>query len=261
MTRVFSALALLPIVLGVIWLMPPLATLALGEVVLVLAFLEYARLTDRLGARIPTTLTGLAAAVTCAAFGWPGATPMLVLMTATIAICAAAVGAGRVGEHALRDVGAAVFALLYLALPIGALVAVRTFAGRQALLALILTVTASDVAQYYAGRLFGRRLLAPMLSPRKTVEGASGGFLAGVLTMIAVGRWGLAGVPIATLLVLGATIVALGLAGDLFESLLKRSAGVKDTSGLIPGHGGVLDRIDSLLFAAPAYYVFVQFWH
>ena len=81
----------------------------------------------------------------------------------------------------------------------------------------------------------------------------------GTAAMILVGRLAFAASPLGLLALLGATIVALGIAGDLFESLLKRSAGVKDSSALIPGHGGVLDRIDSWLFAAPAYYVFVRY--
>ena len=73
------------------------------------------------------------------------------------------------------------------------------------------------------------------------------------------GAWWLPAVPIALRVMLGVTIVALGIAGDLFESMLKRSAGVKDSSALIPGHGGVLDRIDALLFAAPVYYVVLKY--
>ena len=101
--------------------------------------------------------------------------------------------------------------------------------------------------------------LAPTISPKKTVEGAIGGMVFGTAAMIVVGRMVFAASPIGLLALLGATIVALGIVGDLFESLLKRSAGVKDSSALIPGHGGVLDRIDSWLFAAPAYYVFVRY--
>jgi phosphatidate cytidylyltransferase len=102
---------------------------------------------------------------------------------------------------------------------------------------------------------FGRRKLASTISPKKTIEGAYGGFLFGTLVLVVVGAWWLPSVPLAIRILLGLTVVALGMAGDLFESMLKRSAGVKDSSALIPGHGGVLDRIDALLFAAPIYYV------
>ena len=81
----------------------------------------------------------------------------------------------------------------------------------------------------------------------------------GTLLLAAVGNWWLPAVPLPIRAALGAAVVALGIAGDLFESMLKRSAGVKDSSALIPGHGGVLDRIDALLFAAPVYYVVLKY--
>ena len=124
----------------------------------------------------------------------------------------------------------------------------------------MLTVMVSDTAQYYTGRAFGRRPLAPAISPKKTVEGAIGGFVFGTAAaggrrrMVAAGRAGRRCARCSA-----STIVALGIAGDLFESMLKRSAGVKDSSALIPGHGGVLDRIDALLFAAPVYYIVLKY--
>jgi phosphatidate cytidylyltransferase len=107
--------------------------------------------------------------------------------------------------------------------------------------------------------MLGRRLLAPAISPKNTIDGAAGGFVCGGLLLAAAGAWWLPSVPLAFRLMLGLTVVALGIVGDLFESMLKRSAGVKDSSSLIPGHGGVLDRIDALLFAAPVYYVVLRY--
>jgi phosphatidate cytidylyltransferase len=101
--------------------------------------------------------------------------------------------------------------------------------------------------------------LAPSISPHKTVEGAIGGLVFGTAAMT-IGGLRVFPETSRTLLVLSAaTVVAGGMIGDLFESMLKRSAGVKDSSSLIPGHGGVLDRIDSWLFAAPLYYVFTRY--
>jgi phosphatidate cytidylyltransferase len=131
--------------------------------------------------------------------------------------------------------------------------------GPQALFLLMLTIMVSDTAQYYSGRAFGRRPLAPTISPKKTIEGAVGGFVFGTVLLAVAGRWWLPTVPATMRVLLGATVVALGIAGDLFESMIKRSAGVKDSSSLIPGHGGILDRIDALLFAAPIYYVVLKY--
>ena len=119
---------------------------------------------------------------------------------------------------------------------------------------LVAVVIVSDSLQYYTGRLLGRRPLAPRVSPKKTIEGAIGGVIFGILFMAVAGRFVLPVLGIPALALLGAVVVVLGILGDLFESRLKREAGVKDSSALIPGHGGVLDRIDALLFAIPAFY-------
>ena len=138
-------------------------------------------------------------------------------------------------------------------------IAIREMRGPEGLFLLMLTVMVSDSAQYYTGRMFGRRPLAPAISPKKTIEGAIGGFVFGTTLMAVAGHWWLPDVAWQIRALLGAAVVALGIAGDLFESMLKRSAGVKDSSALIPGHGGVLDRIDALLFAAPIYYVVLKY--
>jgi phosphatidate cytidylyltransferase len=149
-------------------------------------------------------------------------------------------------------------AVVYIALPLAALVQIRLIAGPQAVFLVMLTIMVSDTAQYYTGRSLGRRPLAPRISPKKTIEGAIGGFVFGTLLFVLVGAWWATQMSVALRIALGIAIVALGIAGDLFESFLKRRAGVKDSSALIPGHGGVLDRIDALLFAAPVYYVVLK---
>lgn len=123
--------------------------------------------------------------------------------------------------------------------------------GMAWVLVVILVTWIADSAAYLVGRSLGRRKLAPALSPNKTVEGALGG-LAGA-ALVAVGCFALFGLPGEPLAAAGAG-VALGIAGqigDLSESLMKRQAGVKDSGNLIPGHGGILDRVDALLFALP----------
>jgi len=150
---------------------------------------------------------------------------------------------------------AAVFPVIYLAVPIALTAVIRDRWGREALLLGLLVIWVSDTAQLYVGSTLGRRRLAPRISPKKSVEGAVGGFVAGMAAMIGVGRFCLPSASVPVLAVAGAALVALGIAGDLFESLLKRSVNVKDSSALIPGHGGVLDRIDALLFVLPGYYL------
>jgi phosphatidate cytidylyltransferase len=121
---------------------------------------------------------------------------------------------------------------------------------------LMAAVMAGDTAAYFVGRALGRHKLAPSISPGKTVEGAIGGLLGGVLGAWAVSEAGL-GLPSTHAAALGGLVALAGIAGDLLESLLKRWAGVKDSGRLFPGHGGMLDRLDSLLFgAAVLYYYF-----
>ncbi|RMH91133.1 phosphatidate cytidylyltransferase [Lysobacter pythonis] len=122
------------------------------------------------------------------------------------------------------------------------------------LLAALMIVWMADTGAYFAGRKFGRRKLAPDTSPNKTVEGLLGGLLAAVLVGLAFGALagaGLGQLPWVALAALSTAIASV--IGDLFESLLKRQAGVKDSSDLIPGHGGILDRVDSVLAALPVF--------
>jgi phosphatidate cytidylyltransferase len=259
MVRVVSAVVLLPLVLGSVWFLPPIATLVLAEIAAVLGFLEYATIARALGLDVPRAIGATAVAAVCAAVALPPLPLDFILMSVVIVLGALAVGSGHPGPTVLNNAAASIFPVGYIGLPLGAIAAVRIFAGREAVLLLVLTIVVSDSAQYYAGRAFGRVPLAPTISPRKTREGAIGGLIFGTAAMT-LGGWRLFPAAHPAILVLcAATVVVLGIVGDLFESLLKRSAGVKDSSGLIPGHGGILDRIDSWLFAAPVYYGFVRY--
>ena len=256
MARVLSALALLPLVIGTIWFLPWWATLVLAEVVLLLAFREYAALATAYGASLShgVTVVGVAATAVAVAFD----VTLVVLMASVLTIGVVSLATGRSGTQTLLDVASSLFPLLYLGLPIGALVAVQEFAGREAVVLLLATIMVSDTAQYYGGRWLGRTPLAPAISPKKTVEGALFGLAAGVALMLVIATPGLDRSTVPQRALLGVALVGLGMAGDLFESQLKRGAGVKDASVLIPGHGGMLDRIDSLLFAAPGFYLFLK---
>jgi phosphatidate cytidylyltransferase len=257
--RILSAIVLLSLVLGTIWFLPPYGTLALALVALVLAFFEYVTMAEQLGARVYSLVSLVATIATAIAMVTPGAPLDVVFISALIVIGGLTVGAGEPGAARLRDASASLLPLLYLGLPIGALVAVRATVGREAVIVLIAVLVLSDSGQFYAGRAFGRHQMAPTISPKKTVEGAVGGLIVGTAATVVLGLYWLPGIPAVALGFLGAALVALGIVGDLFESMLKRGAGVKDSSSLIPGHGGILDRIDSWLFAAPVYYVFLRY--
>jgi Predicted CDP-diglyceride synthetase/phosphatidate cytidylyltransferase len=118
---------------------------------------------------------------------------------------------------------------------------------------------AGDVTAYFVGRAFGRHKLAPLVSPGKTVEGSIGN-LVGSLAAAVVVHFGLfPALPLSHALLLAVVMNIIGQLGDLYESLLKRGAGAKDAAAVLPGHGGLLDRLDSLLFNAPVLYYYAQY--
>ena len=258
MTRVLSALVLLPAVVGIAWFLPPIYTTILIGIVVALAFDEYARMA-RLGSEgFPRVIGGVATLAAYVAV-WAGVPLALVFAPALLAGAAAAVGRGRPDEDAVRLAAVTLFPLLYLAVPLGLAAALHTDRGPMTLLVPFLVVVASDSAQYYGGRTLGRRPLAPRISPKKTVEGAITGIVVAAAVTPVLARLSIADAPIGLMVLLGVLIAIIGIMGDLFESLLKRASGIKDSSSLIPGHGGILDRIDALLFVFPAYALFLRY--
>jgi phosphatidate cytidylyltransferase len=147
------------------------------------------------------------------------------------------------------------FAAGLIALPIGwlLLITLLTGWGPEWTIFLFILVAAADVGAFFCGRSFGRRKLAPAVSPGKTWEGVVGGLAAAVVVGIGGALW--FGVPLGRMMATAAGIAAFSVLGDLTVSMLKRNVGVKDTGSLFPGHGGVLDRIDSLLAAVPLYLI------
>jgi phosphatidate cytidylyltransferase len=261
MTRVLSGVAMAAVALAAILFFPPnlLRVLAMG--VAALAADEYLRMTDRR----PAYARWVLIAVVAYACWWmsslrplsdgariDGLDVIFIVMTFAVGWTAVAI---MTRDRAIQGSATDVLAPVYVGLPLGMLVGVHVEAGWRATLLLLGTIVVSDSAQYYTGRAFGRRPLAPAISPKKTVEGAIGGVIFGVAFMVVASFLALpAGARVVNRIAVGAVVVAVGIAGVLFESRLKRVAGVKDSSSLIPGHGGVLDRIDALLFATPAFY-------
>ncbi len=264
-TRIVSGAVLVVLAVSAVWFAPAWLFLVVAELLVVLACYEYGALARSSNLQFPMVVSTGAAMLACASFarsalGGSVSIPLdLVLLTALVAVGALSLNSWRGGNDALASVSAALLPTLYIGLPLGAMLSIREHDGPSALFLLMLTIMVSDSAQYFVGRALGLRKLAELISPKKTVEGAYGGFLFGTIVLAWVGAWWLPAVPLAVRVLLGVTVVALGMAGDLFESMLKRSAGVKDSSALIPGHGGVLDRIDALLFAAPIYYVVLRY--
>lgn len=274
MKRVVTAAVLIPIVLVLVFLGPKwqwLFTLAVAAVA-ALAGWEYLGLTQKAGAN-PPRVAVLVALLTLFVvnFEWPDQIPLTfgALGLALLVYCTFA----KPVQEMMADASASIFCLLYTGLTLLALPALRAESnGASLVLFLLFVVWAGDIAAYYVGRTWGRHKLAPKLSPGKSWEGAVGSVAGSVV--VALGLVELAGMlqrwdllvsrlqtwdfPVLSYpddlwywLTLAVVVNIAAQVGDLAESGLKRSAGVKDSGSLLPGHGGVLDRIDALLLAAP----------
>jgi phosphatidate cytidylyltransferase len=262
--RVLFAVVAIPAAAGVLWL----GGWWLAAAVAALAVLGAREVYD-LAARqgiAPLRLVGYggAAVLPLAAYGarsWPlvvEAAPYLaVIWLLKVLVLAMARGPG---QKPLAAVSITVFGALYASAPLAFLVTIRhgpavPLAGFALVLLPLALTWICDTAAFMAGSQFGGPKMAPVLSPRKTWSGAVGGVAGALLAAVLLGallpRTGSA-LSLAQLLGLGLMVGVVGQVGDVAESLLKREAGVKDSSNLIPGHGGVLDRLDSLYFVIPA---------
>jgi phosphatidate cytidylyltransferase len=263
-TRVLSSIVLIAFVGGVVFFAPWWATVAVTALVAALAAFEMAGLSAAVGAPISKPVVMTAAAVLCAATAFTGdlisGGPLVpVLLALVVGAGLVTLGSGAPSPAVVTRAAMLVMAPLYVGVPLGALAWIHIGYGPWTMMFLLTVVALSDSTQYFAGRAFGRRKLAPSISPAKTIEGALGGLVAAVATGAVLAPMWVMGTTWIDGVMLGLILCAAGIAGDLFESLLKRSAGVKDSSSLIPGHGGVLDRIDGHLFAAPVFVLFLRY--
>ena len=253
MTRLISGVAMAAVALAAIRFLPVPALRVLACGVAMLAGHEFARITGSASAMARALVVG-GAAVVC---WWVSINPPFAAVAAMLALLLVVAVSVLALDKGPQGAAMAAVSPAYLGMPLGMLVAVHAWRGWRATVLLVAAVVVSDSAQYYTGRLFGRRPLAPAISPKKTVEGAVGGVVFGTAFMAMAGAWAVPDALPGQLALVGAGIVVFGICGDLFESRLKRAAGIKDSSSLIPGHGGILDRIDALLFAVPVFYLFL----
>jgi len=188
----------------------------------------------------------------------------LILIVLTIGTLIAAMLRGAPFDKMIVASGATILGVLYVVLLGGHLVALRT--GFEQVLSahllsfFFLVLMGADTGAYYVGRAIGKHKLAPKVSPGKTWEGVAGGLVSAMALATAAHFWFFKELPLKWALPLAAVMTVLGIFGDLTESALKRGAGAKDAAKILPGHGGALDRLDSLLFNAPLIYYFAHFY-
>ena len=258
--RIYAALVFVPLFYVLVRYLPPIAFFALVVAVALLALAEFYRLHFR-DARVPMAMVlGLGSGgVLLASLQWPGLVPeRTVFLLTLVAVLTYRLLSTRELKQSLVDSAVLVYGVLYIGLTLGYLLLTRALEGGEFLIFFVVLVTwAGDTGAYYAGMTLGRRQLAPVISPNKTVEGLIGGGLLAIVMALAARLWFLPLFSVADCVATGLLLTAAGTLGDLAESAMKRSAGVKDSGTLIPGHGGMLDRLDSLLFTAPVFYYYV----
>ena len=264
--RVVSAIVLFPSLVAITW-WGGLAFAALCAVAAVIAALELVAMFHPVGKaeRFAAAVAGLLAlapwwAHSRAGGAYPEWMAIALALAAMVLLVSTLFRDGEALERAPGRVSASALSWLYCGFLVASVVAVRMRFGFGWVILAFVVTWLNDTFAYFAGRFFGRSKMFPKISPKKTWEGFAGGALGSVLggaILLAIfpGGW-LTGLTLAGCVVLGGVAAVLGPLGDLAESMLKRAAGVKDSGRLIPGHGGLLDRIDALLFVAPWVYLF-----
>jgi phosphatidate cytidylyltransferase len=277
--RILTALVLIPAVVALVWWGPAAVTAAAAGLVAILAVVEFFHLANRMGLRAfrkwtifstallfyaqyslglveTRTLSGGVSLVRDAAGGVVSVEAvLLVFLFGCVAV-------GIATRHPLADVllsmAASAAGLIFIALPFSYLVRINETErlGRELVLFTLCLIWAGDMLAYFVGRSLGRMPMAPVLSPKKTWEGAMGNMIASLLVGVLFARW--MQMDALTLMLIAGLANIAGQMGDLIESAYKRGAAVKDSGTLVPGHGGVLDRIDSLILAAPVVWALYQ---
>lgn len=259
--RLLTALVLIPLVIaGILLLDNGILAIAVGAMMLVGAW-ELARLANLSGVPAQMAFVGVMAVLMVVAWRWLQPSliePLQWLMTAwwvgtTLLLLSRRSELARVGGQRIAVLLLGGIVLLSAWMSIVALHDTAPH-GPRLVLFLFILIWVADSGAYFAGRAFGRRKLSPFVSPGKTWAGAVGATFGAALSAAALTFSGWVGSPpLTALLLLCVLVTAVSIGGDLWESRLKREAGVKDSGNLLPGHGGMLDRIDSLLAAAPVF--------
>ncbi len=282
-SRLITAAIALPILIASI-IFPPLKLLfvVIAAAAVVVALYEFWFLAKRVGAR-PDVVVGYAATAALFVvfiFNWLELLYLVVPLFVVAALVAEMLR-GAPFDKMVLSVGSTVLGVLYVAFLGGHLLAVRTgftevfppetgywvgasivdkTLSTHLLGFFFLVLMGSDTGAYYTGRALGRHKLAPSVSPGKTWEGAAGGMAASLVAAALAHFWFFPELQLGAALGLAAVMNVLGVVGDLTESALKRGSNAKDAAQILPGHGGLLDRLDSLLFNAPLIYYFALYY-
>lgn len=256
MNRVLSGLVLIPAVLGIVQYGSPLLFLALVIAAVLVGWTEYYKLIRHIEIKINPIVGGIMCLFLVFCFYrndfylvWFAVCLMSLFITWYVS--------GSVLEDSLNQVAYSFLGVVYVAGLMSYFILLRGMEhGNHILFYLFMVIWSGDIAAYYVGKSIGKTPLAPKISPGKTLEGSGAGLVGSMAGGIAAKYLFFEALPLNHCLIMALLCGTMGQIGDLAESLFKRRAGVKDSGSLIPGHGGVLDRLDSLMFAGPAFYIY-----
>lgn len=268
MKRILTAIVGLPILLYTVWSQSPYFFAVLTAIAAILALIEFYGLASKGGSK-PQVIAGCIFAIPVLASYSLNEPHLAAAALIALSIVCLTIALRTLDEikDSLMSVSSTVFGVVYVALLPGCLIGVRMLPegvphlsaphlASKLLTMFFALVMLTDTGAFYVGRSLGRHKLAPGISPGKTIEGAIGGFVTAIVAGVLCKLIFFHEIPITHAIALGAAIGIVGQIGDLAESMLKRGAGVKDSGNLLPGHGGMLDRIDSILFCAPLLYYY-----
>jgi len=257
--RALTAAVGIPLVVWVIVASPRWVFTLLVVALSAIATWELMRMFERAGRPGYAWLAVVGTVAVTASFAAPGMPGLAAIVFTGVLAVTLSAPVWRNAPPAVEPVAATLLAIVYIGWLLGHGLLLQALPdGADLVIFLVGTTWAGETAAYGVGSVLGRYPLAPVISPRKTVEGAVGQIAASIVTAAGLGAWLLPQWSVSTAILAGATLGIVGQIGDLVESVIKRSLGVKDTGGLIPGHGGVLDRLDGLLFNAPALFYYAS---
>ncbi len=256
--RELTALVLAPLAIWIIGWSHEYVFNATVALISVVAMYEFLSLGRAKGYDVPVALCIIIMLIIMAAFIFEPLSVELGMFAALLIIPASYVFSRKPLEDSLPSSAIAVLATTYVGMLGGSLIRLRHDfpEGWKLVFFLLLVVWLGDSGAYYVGKKFGRHKLSPRISPKKTIEGLAGGITASIVAAIVIHYTFFPNFPLHHAVIAGAILSFAGVIGDLAESMWKRSAAVKDSGTLLPGHGGFLDRFDSILFTAPILYCY-----
>jgi len=259
LTRIISSIVSLPILLAIIYFGTPFHFFLLLEFAIFIGLYEFYRMIEKGGLGC-YKWAGIILGILLSAAIFKGAYINLVIAASVIIIFIIRIFEGNTSDNTFSYVSNTIFGIVYVSFLMSYLGVIRASGdnGRELIFFVLLITWMGDTTAYYGGKGFGKHKLAPAISPKKTVEGAIIGLIGSIVGAIIAKSWFL-DISILNAIAAGILIGVFGQFGDLSESIIKRNLQVKDSGGIIPGHGGILDRVDSLLFSAPVFYYYYSF--